>query len=495
MLGAAWLAVPFAVCAAMASCGGDEFSGAPPASTDGGSTGGAGGTSDASAGGSAPDAGAGGTPSQGGSAGSISQGGSAGSGGGLPESGVDSSQHITVAGKVVDSYLSPIPNVLVRIGTANGVSDANGSFQLNGVTTPYTIELVGLSEGKRYGYAFAKLTRPDPTLQLPLFPSALPMSSNVNGPAQWPDAGTFQGVSFVTYKNAAAGGRNWTALVSWWANISIDAKWFGPSPTEAAVASLIWTEGADKLPNNYLGWQNTPVTVANGAPTSVAFAPKPIVAPSQTLTATVSVPNSKFIVNSKALFIGTGVGDSQARMINDGTPKSVVSYLTPGVPGATFVLCATITPPMGVAIFNYTTQCKAGLAGNADAVPFTPPAPPTIVSPVSGQVDITLQTEFSWTSFQDAAYVVSLTSDAGSSYFVITKDLTAKLPDLTALGEPLLGGTKFSYTVTAIAPIIDMDAATGPQGFLTALAAYGDQRGPMTDGMAGVSELASITAK
>lgn len=71
---------------------------------------------------------------------------------------------------------------------------------------------------------------------------------------------------------------------------------------------------------------------------------------------------------------------------------------------------------------------------------------------------MTAATDFSWTGLANAVDVVFFKAPGKASYYVVTTGTTTKLPDLSALGEPLPAAASYLWMVEGLGPLSSMAA-------------------------------------
>jgi hypothetical protein len=148
------------------------------------------------------------------------------------------------------------------------------------------------------------------------------------------------------------------------------------------------------------------------------------------------------------------------------TNEASFSYPVPALPGVTLTVAAFSDAPSG----QLRLAHRGGLLGGVSGVELRLPEAPMALTPA---VDATIdeETVFSWQT-ESAVSVLQL-RQGFSGLFVVTTAKTVKLP------RELLAEARFEALATGVwgvethGPVPDMDAATGPLGFLDALSSEG----------------------
>jgi hypothetical protein len=391
----------------------------------------------------------------------------------------------------VDSRLVPIGSVKVRIQGQEVTTDTQGKFSLAGVTTPYDTLLAVSAAGKNYGVAYQGLSRTDPTLHVPGYPSPAPQSGIISGTFNLSANGT-RGFIFANLDGVSPTGQNGTAFPQFGSNYETTIRWFGATPTTAHVQVITWKETLTGEVETFLHAQSANVSINNGGQVTLNVEPTTPLG-SVTVDGQVVTP-SNFRIVSRRAFVRSLSKDGSAMLVDDlgASLPAEFQHVMPSLPDFVPVVCAAIKPQNALEIlYNYTIQCRAVV--NGQQVDLTPPAPPKLLQPPNNQTGVNVATDFSWDPVPGAVHMVVL--DAASSFFVITMANQTKIPDLSTLGVPLPQSTKYTYSVSAIGPFASMDEIAGPQGFLEPVMSYADKRSPRIDGFAGHSAPNSITTQ
>jgi hypothetical protein len=368
---------------------------------------------------------------------------------------------ITVNGKVVGINNQPVPSAPVVItGKAAVTTDVNGQFSVSGVTTPYDVTVV-VSTTKQ-ALVYKGLTRSDPTLIFfgvtPGTAQSASLSGTISGGGGYPEpAGRTTRVAFSSPET----GGGTTAAGATGAYGPTTMTWYGPSTTTGTIYSLQW-DYVGSVPVTYHGFgSKTGVALSNGGSFSGQDVTMSGVAAAN-LAGSITVP-SAYTLTSKSLAVNFG-GMGSISLLNDATSTLTFSYVTPNASGATLLLSANATKPTGEISIGY----KAGLAPNTSGVALAIHAAPELSLPVNAATGVTNTITFTWTSFASGLHMVYFNGPAGSpDFFVLTIGNSVTIPDLTSLGMGLPVATGYMWVVYGFAPFANMDAAAGPNGFLS----------------------------
>jgi hypothetical protein len=376
---------------------------------------------------------------------------------------------IRVAGQVVDSRGHPGADITVSIGTQTTVTDASGHFSLENVTTPYV--LAAFSVARNMAVVYQGLTRADPTI---LWHQALAGPDRRGGV----EGGVTGGVSTSTAATFVAWGspEASTQGTSFTSPYSLQLGWTGPASTTGSVHVLQVSADQLGLPTGFPGYGvRSGVTVDDATTTSaidVTLAPPT----SSVVTGAYQLPQD-YVIDVKNVAVEFADGAFFPLGFDDSSGAEF-TYVVPGDIGATVDVLAEISGPGAFVIGR-----KTGIPPGATDVTFPLPKGAPSLAPADGATDVDTQTDFSWESFPGGVYVVTLaTPPPGPTYFVVTRDTHASIPQLAAL--PVPGDTHYDWDVKALAPFESVDGAAGPSlvtpaGDIT-LQSFGDSRGFVT---------------
>jgi hypothetical protein len=378
----------------------------------------------------------------------------------------------SVVGTVVDGSLQPAPGIAVLLaGRPATTTDQAGRFAATSVPQPY--DAVVTLPAREVAVVYTGLTRRDPTLYLPVF-SLLnvlvdhhtDMRGVVTGGAGYPEPVNHR--SSVLFLSPAALGSAAVSHVT--GGYHLVPHWLGARGTTGTVHVLQWQYSrATGLPLSYTGYgSRAAVTLADRDTVSgldVQLAP----VVTGLLSGTVTLPPGYALsAKSVSLVLGT-VGGTPAEwsLGNDATPLPEFAYATPVLEGATFDVAASATAVGGAS----TAAARAGLSANAGKVVLALPPSVELGAPAEGEAGVRAGTRLSWSRASGGVYLVEVgPNDQGPTYWILTADTAATIPDLGPLGFGLPAGASYLWAVAAVTPFASVDATAGP----TALRPSGD---------------------
>ena len=83
-------------------------------------------------------------------------------------------------------------------------------------------------------------------------------------------------------------------------------------------------------------------------------------------------------------------------------------------------------------------------------------------TPADGASGVSPGTEFRWSAFAGGIHLVVFDGQGASpSYYVVTRETSTRIPDLTALGAAFPAGAFYDWFVVGIGPFASVDDFTG----------------------------------
>ncbi len=400
---------------------------------------------------------------------------------------------VTVAGKVIDFIGQGVPGLVVRIGSTNATTAADGSFSISGVTAPYDAAVINSTS--KVVVVYKGLTRADPTLvaiNLGLAvtsPKTATFSGNLSGGAGFPnpanhDTRVFFGSPETLLSSASTAGPAYGPT---------NAAWFGPDSTIGKVYALQWQfDPGTNLPTDYKGFGERNLTLSNGGNfpnQDVALANLA----EDTVSGTITVP-SGYTLNLRRLHLRVAPG-AGFLLVNQSSPSTNYSFTTPRIAGATVALLAR-----AASASREVWAWRSGVGTNASGVSITMSTAPGLSLPVNNATGVTINTDFQTTGFSGGVKLFFFDSSMATNpdFYVVTTANTTNIPDLSAvgLGLPTTGTAAYEWQGFGIAPVASADAAAGPGGFLkdfvNAVLLFNGV-GPEADGAFGQSEKFNFT--
>jgi hypothetical protein len=367
---------------------------------------------------------------------------------------------ITVSGKVIGTNNQPVAGVPVVIaGIASVNTDASGNFSIAGVTAPYTVTVI--DGANKAAIVYRGLSRSDPTLvffnSTPGVSRTASITGTIRPATSYPEpAGRKTLVAFASTET----GKTVTATGATGAYALNNLTWYGPTTTTGALYALQFDYNTTTgLPTTYLGY-GTRSGIAlldatsnpNGNDTMSAVS-------SAQVSGTVTAP-AGYTIGGKSL--GLRLGDKGLlSLLSESNPAAAFTYNTPTVSGATFTIMASASKS-GASSIAY----KVGVAGNATGVSVNIPNAPDQSLPINAATNITTGSLFSWSPFTGGIHLVIFQSGGKPSYYVITASASDSIPNLGSAGLGLPVASTYSWAVYGFGPFANVDAATGPAGFL-----------------------------
>jgi hypothetical protein len=442
--------------------------------------------SDAAAGGAA----AGSAAAGGAAAGSAAAGGAAAgdaAAGDAAAGGSNLPQPLDVHGRIVNFWSYPLVDVVVHIGTQSDATDTNGDFVISGVTAPYDVWFTTRA-GLDQTWWFQGVSRVDPTFRV--YRGGSEGSSavllNLTGRA---DNAALQTALTI----GSPFGNNFR-LFDWEGEgLYLNAYLNGPLIAAGTAHALtFFNDPISGLPAQFVAY----------ATHAVAIDLDKAYSDEQTLDLT--APTESIAVSNVSGFVeledaGEHVNSAWLSFSSNGyiplgqettTSEASFSYPVPALPDVTLTVAAFSNAPPG----QLRLAHRGGLLGGISGVELRLPEAPIALTPA---VDATIDedTVFSWQT-ESAVSVLQL-RQGFSELFVVTTAKSVKLP------RELLEEARFEALGTGVwgvethGPVPDMDAATGPLGFLDALSSedfdYRGAPGPASsEGSFAVSRLSTF---
>jgi hypothetical protein len=369
-----------------------------------------------------------------------------------------------VRGRVIDFFRRPVPDVPVTIGPTTVLTDAEGVFSIADIEGPYTASLVlsmiRNNAPARYAYVYEGLTRLDPTLQVY---SALVQRSTSSVTV------TLQNVDFedpnrqVIFAFSSPDGRFANTALDGPASILLGApSWTGPSTTAGnahALRVLRPDNFGGEPPLAYEAYQTFPLAVANGAEASATFDMQLSPLPAASLSGSVSGSTLAYRSNLVSVRFADG---TLLPVLDDTAAAENFSYLVPTLPGTSLALAATDGV---IAPFVLTHQENVS-PGRSD-VALVLPKPVTLNGPQEG-AEVTPSTAYSWSGLAQTAQTFVWHLEFSRTFegmYVVTSRTQIELPSF-ADGFAIPPGTEVYWSVETHGDAVDVDALTGPDGFL-----------------------------
>lgn len=433
--------------------------------------------------------GAGGSSAGGADTASASLGGSAvgditptpGPDGGAPEA----ADPIVVAGRVIDFFRRPVPNMPVTIAGTTAPTNARGEFSISGVEPPYTASLmltVTRTNGfGRFGYVYEGLTRSDPTLQVYV---ALPQRSGSSLSYVFQSsfqAGEHAFIAFSTPDETFVDGNRTNSV-----QILGAPSWTGPPTITGNIHALL---ASGDPPSSFVSHQALPLTATAGAAASAAFNLEPI----DIATGNISGTASGGVTGSRSNYVALRFSDGTAMpILDEAASADAFAYVVPSLLGSSFVVAAAD----GDSRSRYAVAHRENVAFGQSGIGLVVPNPVTLTSPANG-APVTPSTTYSWSGLGQTAQVFLWHLDFVATFdgmFVLTSRTEIELPEF-ADGFTVPPGTDVNWQVETHGDVPNVDAFAGPNGYLDSFSLLTNfPEGPnRSDGYYTQSELRGFT--
>lgn len=353
----------------------------------------------------------------------------------------DSAQRVN--GRVVDFWEHPVPNVPIRIGEHEALTDAEGRFAVEGVAEEYDVSLAVRIVGEVaevYAWHYVGLTRRDPTLQIykGLSQRTSPFSLTFSGfqsDARWRGEVGF-------------GGQHGQRSYPIGDDIETLAGWRGPSEQTSPLRLLLWrtTEEAPNTPAQYLFTNSTTVALADAKPAAATVMlpemPEPLPDFDVGFTTT-NAPNTSHLATGYVRFgHGPSIQVAQIPRLSDSTQP--FSVKVPQLPDASVTVAALSGNGANQTSFvvTYATQLTAPATA---ALTF--PTVAALESPADATANVSLATPFTWSDTGGTYVAVFEDLAVYQIVYVVTEAPMVTVPDLEALGIYYPRGGPYRWSV------------------------------------------------
>lgn len=368
---------------------------------------------------------------------------------------------ITVTGEVVSDIGEVIANARVRIGSSVAVTDSEGAFRIDGVSTPYDLIIAVPQMGNQseHAHIFQGLTRPDPTL--PLFLNATQPGSgnatilgNLSGGADFPNPENHVAkVGFISND----GFRERILSEEDGPDFRIRPVFFQGETTQGTLYAFQYLDNSSIRGRieKYTGYAEKSLELVDEAEFSdqdLSLQPVTTAFLSATLT-----PPEGFTLDDT--LVGVELGTAEFLPIRDSFPDSSVTYAVPEI-GKTLSLHSSTNFLEG----RKSEIHKGGLLPN-ESVELILPVPPKLLEPTDDSEDVDGETRIAWEGLGGGISIVELRffSPINSKIVVYTKASETRLPDLAP--EGLNPGTKaiLNWRVQGFGPYASLDDFASPE--------------------------------
>jgi hypothetical protein len=369
---------------------------------------------------------------------------------------------ITVTGKVVSDIGEPLEKARVRIGFTIAITDAEGVFKIEGVSTPYDliIAVPQIGNQSEHAHIFQGLTRPDPTLPLLLNFNQLNFSratilGNLSGGAGFPNpldhitrVGFISSESFRERFLSEEDGPDFDiSQVAFQGENTLGTLYAFQYLDNISVRGRIET---------YTGYAEKPLELTDGAEFSDQdLSLEPVT--TGFLTANITTP-AEFPLDE--VRVGVELGAGEFLPIRDFSPDS--STLVYAVPEIGKGLSLHVeSENVG---FRKVELHRGGLLPN-EIVDLTLPVPPKLLGPADNSEGIDSETRIAWEGLEGGISIVEFrfSSQTSSRFLVYTKATETRFPDLEPEGLNPSANAIVSWHVQGFGPYASLDDFTAPE--------------------------------
>lgn len=353
---------------------------------------------------------------------------------------------VTVNGKAINVSGENIKDIRVIIDGKEDTTDLSGSFSISNVTIPY--DVIMISDPLKIAVVYKGLSSVTPKLFAP-FSNTSHQSITVKIPA------LVSGISRakVFFADTLTGYINGSSDIPLGDNsATIDLKGSTGTNVFGKVFYIEYTM-VNNLPVSYTKYAEKYISTTIGSITTVTFLTSDISDPGEsTVSGTVTAPSGSpqplitLALNSgpfnNYLNPGAGIANVTGNTFNfnvpTGTPSPIKINVAAFANGFSNLRMSTI--PAG----------GSGYAINIDPLP-------DLSTPANNSTNIDTTTLFSWTSSTGGGMYEAWISGPNTAYYIFTKDLNTKIPNLSKYGFPLPSITQYSWNITKVLDFYSMD--------------------------------------
>lgn len=341
---------------------------------------------------------------------------------------------LSVTGRVVSIYDLPVVGVAVGSQGDTEITDANGAFELTGLSVPYDLSVWNTAES--WVQIYEGLTA-DELLLAPLAttpPSGISRSATVSGNLSGgviPVAANQTVTICVEGVDGVALGCDSVAPTE--SSYSINVQWLGGTSRQVRLHALQAQRDVTGYPVSYQGYASMAMTLTDGVPT---VANVDLGAALTTTTVTVGIDASVPILATVAAVQLTPTLALPVMVVS--SPAASHDVLLPVIDDVSysFMALASITH------FGW----QAGVTGATATVVL--PALPTLQAPADLATNVTTATNFTVSNPTDGPVTYMWDADASDLAVAVTTMASShRIPDLSAYGLELPAGADFSWQV------------------------------------------------
>jgi hypothetical protein len=360
---------------------------------------------------------------------------------------------ITVTGRVLQlpgAEVSFLPVAIIGQGAA--LADADGDFTIHNVTTPYDI-VVGFSDGTDTTMVlYEGLTRPDPRLiAFVTYDRSATMDGTVSGGAGYPLPADHDTSMQLSTDHGSGGGG---AVDPTTGDYALITDWTFAASTNAYLTAVQYELDGSGLVNNYTGSTAMDFPISDGA---AVVMPLPL-APTKT-----TVIEGRYSYPPGYIFGGTFnwiEAPSFGLIPMPGSPvdNGLISLNAPIIAGRSNMVGALAVSALDSISFGLARNVAPGTSD----VDLEVPEGIHTLFPFDGSTGITHATPFLVTDYSVGVHIFTFSSASGPTFYVMSDDPVASIPDLSQFAVFLPPSTAYSLSVLGLGPFADLDDFAGP---------------------------------
>ena len=388
---------------------------------------------------------------------------------------------LTVTGRVVALFESPVSGALVASQGESGVTDANGEFTLSGLSVPYDLSV--WSTADNWVHVYEELTADDlrlaPIASLLTF-SGFTRSADITGtlsggvtpvPAGQPVKVCVEGLDGVAMGcgTVTAGG-----------SYAVAAEWSGPATRQVRLHALQVELDGDNYPVSYPGYATMDLTVTDTMPSAVNLDLGSALATS-TVDVTIDTP-----VTIANVFANVEFGPSF---------EMPVAVLNTAVTAHEFVMPVIDDASYGFFAFSGTLQAGWVSDVTSSAATVVVANGPTLVSPIDTATNVTNSTVFTSVNPTDGPQTFVWMLAGGPFVALTTMATTSAIPDLAEYGLTFPAASSSNWQVLGSSgPSAEQGTASFADLYNGILAmVYGASPGSFGNGTVAISDTRAFT--
>lgn len=355
---------------------------------------------------------------------------------------------ITVVGKVINAIGNGIIGATVSIEDSIKTTDANGSFVISGITTPYDVKIIPPGNS---GIIYKGLTTASPQLYsagiadffATLNVTIPPLSVNQKAAVFFTDVIHIQTSNAISFPGTAA---------------MVFVRWTGSSSITGKIIVLVYTLAGGHITTYEKYGEKTGFTLNSGSTQSVTFtAPELTLNPGEsTISGALTIPSGFVNPNNSIGLKFTSAGANVFLNTLDTVNAATFNYIVPtGLPNTPqFVISGYAAGPGSV---NLSTYKAVTSTAPATALNIVLDTPPTLTTPPNAATNIDTNTNFTYSAGSGTGIYRLSFQAVGKSFYVITQSTTTKIPNLNSFGLGIGSSLNYSWGVLKYNGITSMD--------------------------------------